>query len=167
LHKYSYVGADPVNFIDPSGLAETHEYGHNTPGTRLCARLSVVLDADVLINALEKGALPALDAALAGRQPLVPIQAAKQFLRKGNPDVLKAFLSERDGRIARAGAESAAKGLRNLADSVGRVLDLEDSRIAASALKEGTNVITRDKGFRSFLRWANECGKILITGENF
>jgi RHS repeat-associated protein len=26
LHKYLYVGADPVNFIDPSGLAETTEY---------------------------------------------------------------------------------------------------------------------------------------------
>jgi RHS repeat-associated protein len=25
LHKYQYVGGDPVNFIDPSGLAETHE----------------------------------------------------------------------------------------------------------------------------------------------
>lgn len=26
LHKYLYVGADPVNYIDPSGLIETTEY---------------------------------------------------------------------------------------------------------------------------------------------
>ena len=26
LHKYLYVGADPVNYIDPSGLTETTEY---------------------------------------------------------------------------------------------------------------------------------------------
>ena len=33
LHKYLYVGADPVNYIDPNGLTETTEYHLNV--TRL------------------------------------------------------------------------------------------------------------------------------------
>ena len=172
LHRYSYVGADPVNFIDPSGLAETHEYGHNTPGAQLCARVGVVLDAASLIAALTEGALPELDAALAGRQPLVPIRAAREYLKKNSPDVLRAFLSDRGGRIAHAGSQSDAKGLQNLARTLGssrnrRVLRSADAEIAASALREGTNVITRDRKFRNFLRHAYECGKILITGETF
>jgi predicted nucleic acid-binding protein len=172
LHKYSYVGADPVNFIDPSGLAETHEYGHNAARTKLCARLSVVLDANALIGALAEGALAEVDIALAGRQPLVPIRAAKEFLRKNSPDALRAFLSERGGRIARAGSQSDAKSLQDLARTLGkrkskRVLKPKDAEVAASALKEETNVLTRDRKFRRFLRHANECGKILITGEIF
>jgi RHS repeat-associated protein len=38
LHKYLYVGVDPVNFIDPSGLAETTEYRANVVRLR-CASL--------------------------------------------------------------------------------------------------------------------------------
>jgi len=38
LHKYLYVGVDPINFIDPSGLAETTEYRANVVRLR-CASL--------------------------------------------------------------------------------------------------------------------------------
>src|SRR6185503_640984 len=39
LHKYLYVGADPVNFIDPSGLTETLEHHLNTVQPRISLKI--------------------------------------------------------------------------------------------------------------------------------
>jgi RHS repeat-associated protein len=39
LHKYLYVGSDPVNYIDPSGLTETTEYHLNVVRPRLSLRI--------------------------------------------------------------------------------------------------------------------------------
>jgi predicted nucleic acid-binding protein len=47
------------------------------------------------------------------------------------------------------------------------VLRPRDAEIAASAIREGANVLTRDQKFLRFLRHANSCRKIGITGETF
>lgn len=39
LHKYLYVGADPVNYLDPSGLTETTEYRLNIVRLNLRTKL--------------------------------------------------------------------------------------------------------------------------------
>lgn len=42
LHKYLYVGSDPVNLIDPSGLAETFEYHLNTVKPRVSMKIPCI-----------------------------------------------------------------------------------------------------------------------------
>jgi RHS repeat-associated protein len=49
LHKYLYVGADPVNYIDPSGLTETTEYRLHVVRIR-CATLIGALDKAIVIG---------------------------------------------------------------------------------------------------------------------
>ena len=108
-----------------------------------------------MVGAIEAGQTAAVDAALAGRTPIVSITAAKEFLKKGDVNALRTFLTKRGGRIAAAGSEQSAAALRSQAATLRRSLKLKDSRVAASALREGVSVITRDKKFRNFL---NETG---------
>ncbi len=109
------------------------------------------LDANALIRAIEKGESGAVDAALAGRQPVVSAQAAKEFLRKGDANALRQFLKARGGRLGAAGTEASAQSLQSQAQTLGRSLKIKDARVAASALREGIPVITRDTSFRNFL----------------
>lgn len=115
----------------------------------------VALDTNAIIGALQEGKIAAVDAAIAGRTPLVPISAAKEFLRangSGGASSLRGFLAARGGRLAAAGSESAAAGLRARAVGMGRALHLGDSRIGAGAVREGASMITNDKRFANFLR---------------
>jgi predicted nucleic acid-binding protein len=92
-------------------------------------------------------------AVLAGRIPLVPITAAKEFLAGGgSSQALRSFLRANGGRIAAAGSEASAAGLRAQATGMGRVLGIADSRIAASAVREGAPVVTNDARLARFLR---------------
>ena len=45
---------------------------------------------------------------------------------------------------------SVAAGLRAKAGAVGRALGLVDSQVSASAIREGVDVMTRDRSFRNF-----------------
>jgi hypothetical protein len=71
-----------------------------------------------VITAVENQRAPGLagiDAALAGGRPLVPIQAAKEFLRGaevGGINALREFLAARRGRLAAAASEDTADALR-------------------------------------------------------
>ncbi len=65
--------------------------------------------------------------------------------------MLREFLGARGGRIAAAGSEQSAAALRSQAQALGRGLKLKDSRVAASALREGVSVVTRDSKFQRFL----------------
>jgi len=121
----------------------------------------VAIDANTLIRAIEAGEGGAVDAALAGRQPLVAVTAAKEFLRKGDPAALRSWLSQRGGQIVASALEQDVAALQAQAQSMGRSLKPKDARVAASALREGVPVITRDKRFRNFL---NAIG---IGGEEF
>ena len=54
LHKYQYVGADPVNYTDPSGLTETLEHHLNTvkPTLRFrCLKALLGIGANILPHA--------------------------------------------------------------------------------------------------------------------
>jgi len=116
-------------------------------------RESAVLDANALTGAFERGELGAVDAALAGRRPLVPMQAAKEYLRRGDVETLRSFLEAREGRMAAAGSEQTGRALQVAADWGGRVIRTGDSRVAASAMREGAPVMTRDKKFFNALKW--------------
>lgn len=114
---------------------------------------TVSLDTNALIAALEKGSVAAVDKSIAGRIPIVSITAVKEFLGGGGSiQALRNFLAERGGRLAAAGTEAEAASLRAQAQQMGRSLGVGDSRVGASAVKEGATVITNDKRFGNFLR---------------
>jgi hypothetical protein len=120
----------------------------------LAAKGTVVLDADPIISAIAQGRAAAVDAAIAGRTPVVPITAAKQVIPGHGADALREFLVARGGRIGLAGSEATAAQLRALGPTLNpaRALGVADSRIAASALREGAPVLTNDRRFFRFLQ---------------
>ncbi len=122
---------------------------------------NVAIDANAAIRAIEAGEAAALDAALAGRSPIIPIQAVKEFLVKGDVNALRGFLTSRGGRVAAGASDEAAAALQAEAKALGRSLKPKDAKVAASAQKEGVPLITRDQKLRKFL---NAIG---IGGESF
>lgn len=113
---------------------------------------SAILDTNAVIAAVERGEAATV---LAGRIPLIPITAVKEFLRGGGSiEALRSFLVANGGRVALAGEEAVAANLRTQAAQMGRVLHTADSRIAASAVREGVPIVTEDRRFANFLRAA-------------
>ncbi|EGO63757.1 type II toxin-antitoxin system VapC family toxin, partial [Acetonema longum] len=112
----------------------------------------VHLDTNALVRALDRGEVAAIDAALAGRTPVVSITAAKEYLAKGDVEVLRQFLSERGGRIGSATTQAEIDNLIQQANALGRVLKASDASVAGSAIKEGATLITNDARLARFLR---------------
>ena len=115
---------------------------------------TVALDANALINALEKGERAALDAAIAGRTPTISITAAKEFLKKGDVNVLREFLAKRGGRVGKAATNQEIAALQAQAKVLGRVLGAKDAAVAGSAIKESAEITTRDERLLKFLHAA-------------
>jgi predicted nucleic acid-binding protein len=95
--------------------------------------------------------LEAVDAALAGRVPVISITAAKEFLLKGDVEVLREFLAERGGRIGSAALATEIAELQTQAKLLVRVLAAADASVAANAIKEGIPLLTRDTRLINFL----------------
>ena len=123
-------------------------------GAAAASKGTIVLDADPIISAIAQGQAAAVDAAIAGRTPVVPITAAKQVITGQGADALRDFLVARGGRIGLAGSEATAAQLRALGPTLNpaRALGMADSRIAASALRAGAPVLTNDRRFFRFLQ---------------
>jgi predicted nucleic acid-binding protein len=110
---------------------------------------AVALDTNALIAGVERGVN-----VLGGRTPVVPITAAKEFLRGGSADALRVFLSANGGRLAGAGSEATVRALQAEAGSMGRVINLGDARIVAGAMREGVPLVTQDAQLTRFLQAA-------------
>jgi len=108
-------------------------------------------DANGLIRGLDAGELGALDNALAGRAPVIAATAAGEYLRKGDPTKLADFLASRGGRVVADAHPAAAAALMRQAAGMGRSLKRGDATIAATAIREGLPIITRDRRFSRFL----------------
>ncbi|HEY7589880.1 MAG TPA: RHS repeat-associated core domain-containing protein [Candidatus Limnocylindrales bacterium] len=111
----------------------------------------LALDANVVITGLEKRQLGALDAALAGRAPVISITAAKEYLRKGDVQVLRDFLTARGGRVGAPGTAALVRELQGQAAVLGRVLRDRDAWVSASAVREGLQIATNDRKLYNFL----------------
>ena len=111
----------------------------------------VALDTNVLIAGLEGGELQAVDAALAGRAPVISITAAKEYLIKGDIEVLRQFLIERGGSIGPAALQQEIAELQTQATLLGRVLNAADAAVSGSAIKQGIPLLTRDTTLINFL----------------
>jgi RHS repeat-associated protein len=111
----------------------------------------VALDANALIMGLEKGQLNAIDNAVNGRIPIISITAAKEYLQKGDVNILREFLTTRGGNVGKAATEEQIKGLQDQATAIGRVLRYKDAAVVGSAVQENAELITNDKKLLNFL----------------
>jgi len=115
---------------------------------------AAALDANALIRGLDFNELAAVDAALAGRVPVISIRAAREYLMKGDINALRDFLQQRGGRMGSAGTAEQISLLQEQARVLGRVISFTDAEVAASAIREGIPLIARDKQLIRFLQAA-------------
>lgn len=96
-------------------------------------------------------------AAIGADQPIVPITAAKEYLAKGDINLLRDFLKEISAKIApTSGTEVRVQELMNEAQTMGRSLKTKDARVAATAEANAAAVLTRDKKFFNFMKAADK-----------
>jgi hypothetical protein len=103
---------------------------------------AISLDNMALIAAIEhpnSAEAKAVMAAIKGKEVLVSVQAAKEFLVKGDSAALRGFLEQNGGRIAKSAPEAVVRGLKALGLKDG------DARVVGSAIREGVRVLTNDK----------------------
>lgn len=112
------------------------------------------IDANVLVRGLEGGQLAAVERALGGRSPVISITAAKEFLAKGDVNVLREFLASHGGSVGKAATSQQIQDLQSQATLLGRVIDSKDAAVAGSALAEGIPLITNDQRLFRFLNSA-------------
>ena len=119
------------------------------------------VDANPLIRGLDYGEMDKLNAALAGRAPVVSPQAAAEFLNKGDEAVFSDFMASTGGRIGSGVSDDFAAGLRAQANSLtdqygnARALGYEDSYVVGSAMQDGVPLITNDQQVIRFLSAIN------------
>ncbi len=95
----------------------------------------VGVDANPLIRGLDYGEMDKLNAALAGRAPVVSPQAAAEFLNKGDEAAFSDFMASTGGRIGSGVSDDFAAGLRAQANSLtdqygnARPIGYEDSYV--------------------------------------
>ena len=137
------------------------------------------MDANAVTGMFDRGEKVAVETALAGRRPIVPITAAKEYMkgpenarrltdRVARGSKLREWLSLHGGRIG-----TCSSGVRRscIADGSGSndstsynyasrfykiversTLRLKDARVLGSAELEGEAILTRDKKFMTVLR---------------
>jgi len=102
----------------------------------------VALDTNAIIARLEGNAADqlAVTTAMAGRSPRLSITAIKEFL-KGGGDIssLRSFLSKNNGGVAKAAESNTVSSL------MGKGLKRPDANVVGSSIREGTQLLTRDK----------------------
>jgi predicted nucleic acid-binding protein len=114
---------------------------------------SIVVDANVVIGAIERNEGAAIDAALNGRRPILPISAAGEYLVKGDPAQLTLWLAQRGGRLASPTSQREVDDLQKGAFLAGvHPPKNKDAAVAATAQREGVPVLTKDQNFLKFLR---------------
>ena len=122
---------------------------HNT-----CPK-NVSLDNNALVAAVEGGQKSAVLNAIDGGRTTVSIQAAKEFLVKGDKQQLKNFMGEIGATISRnGGSTNQVQALQAQAKSLGRNLKTPDAKVAADAINNNATLITRDKKLGKFMNAA-------------
>lgn len=133
---------DGINIEDfPAGGANDAEYA--------------ALDTTALIQAIEGSKELAVDAALAGRRPVVSMQAAAQFLARGDLGALKAYVYARGRRFVSNASNQEVTTYVGRLTQAGRSINAQDAAdivIGATAQRDGLTVITNDVGFTKALK---------------
>ena len=131
----------------------------------------VAVDANALIQALDHGKLAELELAVAGRQIVIPPQAAAEYLSRPLKDPppeseLRVIMAERIRRLALFAhlhgavegtmhSEAHARYLQGRAQEMGRALSLPDARVASSVIRDNVHLLSRDTQLRGFMNELN------------
>jgi hypothetical protein len=78
--------------------------------------------------------------------------AEREYLVKGDLNLLMVFLGSHGGHIGLDGTPGGANVLQSAASRRGRSLRRNDAFIAHAAMREGVPLITNDRRFANFLR---------------
>lgn len=128
------------------------------------------MDANALIQALDRGELLTLEASVRGRQIVVPPQAATEYLTRNDLQLpeseMRVIMNQRIIRLAMfmhthgavdgtMHSEAHAAYLRTRATEMGRALGEQDSRVASSVIRDDVHLLTRDTQLRGFLNELN------------
>ncbi|WP_369248577.1 RHS repeat-associated core domain-containing protein [Streptomyces sp. R41] len=132
----TYV-SNPHRWTDPLGLSPY-----------------VAVDTNPMIDALNGSRTAEVDAALAGRTPVLSPQAHRELIEGGHsPEAISNWLAERGGRM---GPEATAEGVSDIqgrlkamwkGKSFNPMIRTDDAKVLHSAAQEGLSLITNDKKF--------------------
>jgi RHS repeat-associated protein len=141
------------------GMAAWSGVGTLQAMTAAPAAGQVVLDANALVGMFERGERVVVEAAIRGRQPLIPITAAKEYMR-GAPGArtltdrlaraqrLRFWMQETGAVIAPAASESSVIATQMSVGRLGRALGIGDARVLVTAEQAVAALLTRDAGLR-------------------
>jgi predicted nucleic acid-binding protein len=114
----------------------------------------VAVDTNAVTDALSGAKTAEVDAALAGRAPVLSPTAHRELLEGGHSaDAIGGWLSERGGRM---GAASTSEGVASLqarlrgmwkGKSFNPMIADDDASVLHSAIQDGLSIITNDKRF--------------------
>lgn len=112
----------------------------------------VALDANTLISIFSEGHGARVDAALAGRKPVISPQAFKEATVKRPESVVMQWITDRGGRIGSEASDDVAQAFQEYLQELWKagykpVLHDEDAAVLASAFEDGLPMITNDVKF--------------------
>lgn len=114
----------------------------------------VAVDTNAVTDALSGAKTAEVDAALAGRAPVLSPTAHRELLEGGHSaDAIGSWLSERGGRMGPAstsgGVASLQARLRGMwkGKSFNPMIADDDASVLHSAIQDGLSIITNDKRF--------------------
>ncbi len=118
------------------------------------ASTEIALDNNAIVGALHEGELAAVDAALAGRVPVLTLPVVTEYLTTPGRTMeeLEAFLDARGGRFGGAAVQDDINMFLTEARRLGRYEDAQDAAVFSSALQEGLPILTKDRRFFRLLR---------------
>ncbi|MFF4258540.1 RHS repeat-associated core domain-containing protein [Streptomyces sp. NPDC001663] len=120
-------------------------------GTKKIKKAEVAVDTNVVISALKQGQKAGVDAALAGRAPVISPMALSEIKSIPHAEVMQ-WLGERGGRI---GPAHTSEGVKNIQDTVASFgtkknpmkVKPGDAEVLDSAMQDGIPLMTNDQQF--------------------
>ncbi|MFK4068822.1 DUF6531 domain-containing protein [Streptomyces sp. NPDC029674] len=148
-----YVSPDPLG-ISPAPNPVTYVTNPHRWTDPLGLSPYAAVDTNPMIDALNGSRTADVDAALAGRSPVLSPQAHRELIEGGHdPQAIGKWLSDRGGRM---GPESTPEGVADIqgrlkamwkGKSFNPMIKDDDASVLHSAAQEGLPLITNDKKF--------------------
>ncbi|MEV7197878.1 DUF6531 domain-containing protein [Streptomyces sp. NPDC093510] len=148
-----YISPDPLG-ISPAPNPVTYVTNPHRWTDPLGLSPYAAVDTNPMIDALNGSRTADVDAALAGRSPVLSPQAHRELIEGGHdPQAISKWLSDRGGRM---GPESTPEGVADIqgrlkamwkGKSFNPMIKDDDASVLHSAAQEGLPLITNDKKF--------------------
>lgn len=136
------------------------EGGGTNPCVGTIDRSIVGLDANVIIDAIERGLEDFVAHSMLGRRPVISPQAYQEYLAgpDATQDLINEWMRKHGATLGSDPTQDCLDELDARAARAGRPFDSDgkDLRVAGSAMKDGAPMLTRDWSFSrvlAFLKW--------------